>query len=594
MILQRLIEYADREGLGQDKDFGTKHVRWLIELDGKGRLAGLTPLGVKEGKHRGEDLVGVPETPQNEMQSPKVANFLVDSAARVLDWPSPDADDRERKKIGDKHLYFWTLIREFSGWSRKHAKDDRAAGALLASRKDLKLIRSRLEKEKGRPTDNVAFSVAGRPCHELQLTRRFWSDRRKGLADHSAAEGALAGLDLATGTLENHIALTHNKIRGVLGANSMGAPLVSNDKAAFQSYGLDAGLNAPVGISAEAKYRAALNTLVANGKPLGEETTVAIWTKKKIPLDFWALIEADEGAVRQAFDAPITGRPDVLRLAEGKPNDFYALGLSGVGGRLMIRSWMESTVEDVLRNVRSWFDHLAIVSQYGDRADRHFKLWALLFAIVREKADELPPPLPLQLLMCALQGSAPPRVALELAVRRNARAAAGMPSLSDEDQARESSKLTARTALMKLCLIRSQQDTEVNASMKTQLDSEQNDPAYLCGRLLAVMDRLQYLALGKVGAGVVERTYGAASATPGVVFGRLFRGAQTHISKLEGKSGGAAENVRKDFEEICGHLQAWPKVLTLEGQARFALGFYHQKADYRRRSQESKAEPDAR
>jgi len=251
-------------------------------------------------------------------------------------------------------------------------------------------------------------------------------------------------------------------------------------------------------------------------------------------------------------------------------------------------------VEDVLRNVRSWFDHLAIVSQYGDRADRHFKLWALLFAIVREKADELPPPLPLQLLMCALQGSAPPRVALELAVRRNARAAAGMPSLSDEDQARESSKLTARTALMKLCLIRSQQDTEVNASMKTQLDSEQNDPAYLCGRLLAVMDRLQYLALGKVGAGVVERTYGAASATPGVVFGRLFRGAQTHISKLEGKSGGAAENVRKDFEEICGHLQAWPKVLTLEGQARFALGFYHQKADYRRRSQESKAEPDAR
>lgn len=126
--------------------------------------------------------------------------------------------------------------------------------------------------------------------------------------------------------------------------------------------------------------------------------------------------------------------------------------------------------------------------------------------------------------------------------------------------------------------------------MKPQLDPEQGDPAYLCGRLLAVMDRLQYLALGDVGAGVVERNYGAASSTPGVVFGRLFRGSQVHLSKLEGKSGGTAMNVRKDFEQICDGLSTWPQVLTLEGQARFALGFYHQKAEYRRRSQESKAE----
>ena len=116
------------------------------------------------------------------------------------------------------------------------------------------------------------------------------------------------------------------------------------------------------------------------------------------------------------------------------------------------------------------------------------------------------------------------------------------------------------------------------------LNPESRDPAYLCGRLFAVFDRLQYLALGGVNAGVVERYYASASVTPALVMGRLFRNAQFHLTKAEG---GVAENVRKDFEAItCALGDQFKSTLTLEEQGRFALGFYHQKAEYRRRTAE--------
>ena len=122
------------------------------------------------------------------------------------------------------------------------------------------------------------------------------------------------------------------------------------------------------------------------------------------------------------------------------------------------------------------------------------------------------------------------------------------------------------------------------------LNPESRDPAYLCGRLFAVFDRLQELGLPGVNAGVVQRYYASASTTPALVMGRLFRNAQFHLDKTEARwGGGAAENVRKDFEEItCALGDHFKPTLTLEEQGRFALGYYHQKADYRRRTAERK------
>jgi CRISPR-associated protein Csd1 len=124
------------------------------------------------------------------------------------------------------------------------------------------------------------------------------------------------------------------------------------------------------------------------------------------------------------------------------------------------------------------------------------------------------------------------------------------------------------------------------------LNPESRDPSYLCGRVFAVFDEHQSAALTNVNAGVVERYYASASVTPALVMGRLFRNAQFHSAKAEGEGGwkkGKAINAQKDFEAITFALgDKFPATLDLEGQGRFALGYYHQKAEVRRRSAERK------
>lgn len=112
--------------------------------------------------------------------------------------------------------------------------------------------------------------------------------------------------------------------------------------------------------------------------------------------------------------------------------------------------------------------------------------------------------------------------------------------------------------------------------MQPYLNEAHPSPAYHCGRLMAVYADLQYAALGDVGAGVVQRFYAAASATPALVLGRLARGGQFHLNKLEG---GLTHWYEQRLANIWGRFsEDPPKTLTLEEQSLFALGYYQQKA----------------
>ncbi|HPO11884.1 MAG TPA: type I-C CRISPR-associated protein Cas8c/Csd1 [Candidatus Hydrogenedentes bacterium] len=136
------------------------------------------------------------------------------------------------------------------------------------------------------------------------------------------------------------------------------------------------------------------------------------------------------------------------------------------------------------------------------------------------------------------------------------------------------SKTRLRLALLKAYLIRK------GIPMNPALDPEHPSPAYHCGRLLAVFNSLQREALGDVGSGVIQRYYGGALTNPIGVFGQLSRMAQTHLSKLEG---GLAHVYIDRIAKIHNGIRSegdshasYPQALTLNDQALFALGFWHQ------------------
>ena len=118
------------------------------------------------------------------------------------------------------------------------------------------------------------------------------------------------------------------------------------------------------------------------------------------------------------------------------------------------------------------------------------------------------------------------------------------------------------------------------------LDQANVHPAYLCGRLLAVLDRIQGLAIKNANAGIIDKFYGSASSAPASVFGTLMHGAQAHMGKLKRDMPGAHHRLEEQLEEIALPLKEFPKTLTLEEQGLFALGFYHQRAADRRMARE--------
>ena len=109
------------------------------------------------------------------------------------------------------------------------------------------------------------------------------------------------------------------------------------------------------------------------------------------------------------------------------------------------------------------------------------------------------------------------------------------------------------------------------------LDTTRNAPAYLLGRLFAVLEHLQSRAQGNLNASIRERYYGSASSTPIAVFPTLLKLSTHHLAKLE--SPGMKNWYESLIQEILKTLQEWPIHLPLAEQAMFALGYYHQRAD---------------
>jgi CRISPR-associated protein Csd1 len=574
MMLQALIAYAEREELG-DANFETVGVRWLISLDKTGNLAGVIPLAESL-----DDKKPKPKRVERPKSDPDFVShgrsyFLCDNLERSVLLVEEDTK-REKRKINQ--AYFVSLLEAAANECPGIGSKLQLLAAFLRDEKQLKSLHDQLFASKAKTSDNAVFSVDGESLIESEELRNWWRLRSEKERGEQETEKSVC---LATGRFGS-VCRTTGFIK-LLGEDTK---LISFNKEcpAFESLGLSQAANAPISSDSEVKFRAALNTLIEKSreqKLTFNDTAHLHWTRKRIeddPIDL--LASADENAVAALLKSIKSGQPPVTLDA----NAYYALSLSGNGARVVVRDWLESTVPEVERHVAKWFQDLGIISPDGAGIKRDFKFYALLYGMVRKELDELPPQISTQLLHAALRGTPLPQSALAAALKRQQIEPRG-------EDAMRNVVVLARLALIKACLLRSPNSQNNNSQTKDKpmtecLNPESRDPAYLCGRLFAVFDRLQYLALGGVNAGVVERYYASASTTPALVMGRLFRNAQFHLAKAEG---GVAGNAAKDFEAItCALGDQFPATLDLESQGRFALGYYHQKAEYRRRTAERK------
>ena len=386
------------------------------------------------------------------------------------------------------------------------------------------------------------------------------------------------------------------KIKGVPNGQTAGTSLVSANAAPFSSYGLENSLTSPISRDAGEGFGKALNQLISGAKTrlyMGP-VVYTFWAKGGFDTDliFDCLDEDQPEEVRALFDSARSGSPQY----EVDSDRFYCLGLSASGGRAVVRSWIDIPVTEAQANLDNWFESHRIVNEYGQYPDKpYFKVRRLVSCIYRDPAKELDMH-GARLIDVALHGGKLPWDILARAVNRTAI---------------EQSVSHVRAALMKLVLtsqLRTKTHNPMNDMNELNLDPQFEgmddlkerrayQMAYHCGRLLALLENIQKAALGDVNTTLIDRYYGAASHTPGKVFGELVKDAQGHLRKLRVTKPGVHEALQQRLEGIMVMFfsaEHFPGTLTMQQQSIFSLGYYHQRAASRKDAIDRKAENEAK
>lgn len=568
-----MLELLARRAGQSEPGFAEKRARWAIVFDAGGDFLDVVELGdVGERRNKGQLFPHCPEFDRTFKQSGGKAEFLIDSAGVVALYAEPGKPLDE--KLPQKHTHFVELLR---GAVAVMPELKPVAGA-LEDETVLAHIRERFAAQRVKPTDKVTLQVGS--TFPLESTawhdwwRRVYADSAAQKARPGAKTGKAQMVCFVTGDIVEPL-VTHPKIEGLagVGGQGMGDVLVGMDKEAFQSYFLEQSANAAVGKESAYAYRAALNELIRQSSQKLAGALVVHWFKDKVadPDDPLGWLEEPPETVER--NAQQLARELLESIAAGKRpdlahNHYYALTLSGMSGRVMVRDWMEGDFKELVKNIARWFEDLSIVHREGSRPAPDPKFYAVLGGTVRE-LDDLVPPFVARMWRTAVRCEPIPQAALAQAMVRF------RADIVDKDKQLNH----ARMGLMKAYHVRQCRLENKEAHLTPYLNKEHPSPAYQCGRLMAVLARLQQAALGDVGAGVVQRYFAAASTTPALVLGRLVRGAQFHLGKLEP---GLAYWYEQQLGEVVGRIgSAAPKTLTLEEQSLFALGYYQQLAEMR-------------
>jgi len=581
MMLLALVSFAERRMADDpdffDPDFRWENAAWRIEVNRKGKLTGVIPLKVKDGKKWKLKRVRRPNTDVNEISVRSLEKvksyFLCDTVERVLLYGDKNVVSTDPLIVARSRFFLESIKQAVAKGAATHLLS--AVVGFLESGSELEAARRSLFESEADPDEKVVFGVEGADVMSHPEIMAYWREQRRMKAATGETHRAIC---LVTGKLADCVS-TANKIKGIGGQDTI---LISANEQAFSSFGLDKAANSPISIQAEGLVKAALDDLIRKSKEqkLGFNKTIHLhWTRRPIPNDPFDLIaQPDEEAVKAQIESVKIGR----KLAAFDANAYYALSLSANGARIVIRDWLECSVPDVEANIARWFQDLTIIDPEHLLPKRDFNLWSLLATLVPRKDgkpdfDKLAPQAATELLYAALNGGALPQPILFAAIRRH--------------QLEDNKINPARLALIKAALIRSANRKETD-TMKENLDPESKDCAYLCGQLFAVIGRLQLLALGKVGASIAERTYGGVATRPATTFGPLFTKLPAYLKKANTRFPGSGTNKQKELENLSVRVEALggiPQTLGLEEQGRFALGYYCQQAQYRTDRAEAEA-----
>lgn len=587
MILQALTRYYEilaTDGRLPKLGYSSAKVSFALNLSVSGELLEIFPLRREE--QRGKKSVEVPQeqtVPEQVIRAVNILpNFLCDNSSYFLGLDKKGKPERSLKCFAASRELHETVLKDvhcpaaeavlgfFQSWNPGQAETN---AAFLAHRE--------LILAGGYLVFQLDSGILAQDDPEI---RSAWDNYRASLDDGIRMPCLVTGKD-------EPVAILHAKIKGVSGAQTSGANLVSFNSDAYESYGhvKDQGLNAPIGKYAAFAYGTALNHMLADREhrlSVGD-TSVVYWAESPKPIYqniFTAVLSPQNEDGNKLLDSIIK------RLAEGKPvaddvemqTPFYVLGLAPNAARISVRFFLRDSFGNFLRHIRKHYDDLAIA-----HAPQDFPYltpyWLLRETVNPNSNSKASSPL--------LSGEVLRSILLDLPYPQSLQSAVLLRIRAEQDNPdRHIQKITrGRAAILKACLLRMKNNDEYQEVLTMSLNESSNNRAYVLGRLFAVMEQAQLDSsksslkdLPKIKTTIKSSYFNSACSTPRPIFITLFKLNQAHLQKM--KKNENLAGIAVNYEKLIGTLMdkldiennPFPAQHSGLEQDLFVLGYYHQ------------------
>jgi len=188
--------------------------------------------------------------------------------------------------------------------------------------------------------------------------------------------------------------------------------LISANADAFESYRLTEAFVSPICLDCSERALKALDALMRdpNTSLRVGKLVYCFWTRQPTQFSVVRLLnDPDPNEVKQLLQSVVQGGAP----SQPQAHDFYAVALSANSARVVVRSYLETTLSEVQRNLAQWFRWQQLYA--GDTHVGVFQLARDLYF----KADDIPAHVPETLIRCAITGAPLPMSLLQLAIQRN-------------------------------------------------------------------------------------------------------------------------------------------------------------------------------
>ena len=566
MILQALVnhyENLEKQGKVDQEGWCKAKVSYAVNLSRDGEILGILSLKIEE--ERVKKKVWVPrqiKVPEMVTRSSGVlANFLCDNSKYILGIDAEGTNQRVRdcfEAAKKKHL---SLLREIEG---EMAEAVRRFFETWDPEKASECAEIKERWEDITDGGNLIFCMGINYAQDDTFIQKAWENAR-----NKSSEDGQTGICLVTGK-EAEISRIHKTIKGVPGAQSSGAALVSFNAPAFESYEKEQSYNAPVGKYAEFAYTTALNYLLNQREytfQLGD-SMIVFWSEsaeEEYQAAFFGAADPkpdNQEEIKGIFDNLKTGMPvSIGNFILDSDQRFYILSLAPNAARLSVRFFYQDSFGNILKNLSAHYERMSIVKPSWESREYMGVRDMLSETVNQNSKDKTPVPNMAAFVLQAILSGARYPASLYTDVLIRIRAEQGNVTWG-------------RTGIIKAYLIRNANWKEGENYMG--LNEESRETAYVLGRLFSVLESIQMDANPGIKATIRDRYFNSACATPASIFPVLIKLKNSHMKKLERDKGGAKVYYEKLLTELMGKLDEYPKRLSLEEQGKFILGYYHQ------------------